>query len=158
MEDPSWAAWAVPSPVCTAGTGGFTKVKKEVPAKTHQRVRERLPRLPELVGTTEAHHGTQKMLLAASQATAVGEAFDYERRRYRRISRREDRTETRFQYRSEMVLIEDMAAAEQFDVVRDEDEAFRAWAVIEMLRHTGVRLEEPFHAPRAGVLSAPRHR
>ncbi|MEU9147977.1 hypothetical protein [Streptomyces sp. NPDC048349] len=35
-----------------------------------------------------------------------------------------------------------MATTEQFDVTRDEDEAFWAWAIIETLRHTGVRLEE----------------
>lgn len=72
LEDPSWAAWAVPSPVRKADTGGFTKVKKKVRAKMHQRVRGRLPRLPELVDTTEAHHSTQKKLLAAAQVATVG--------------------------------------------------------------------------------------
>ncbi|MFJ2833551.1 hypothetical protein ACIPC1_39425 [Streptomyces sp. NPDC087263] len=136
LEDPAWAAWAVSSPVRKGDTGGFTKVKKKVRAKMHQRVRERLPRLPELVDTTETHHSTQKKLLTAAQATDIGEIFDRGGQRYRRISRREDRTKTRLQYRPEMVLIEDMATAEQFDVTRDEDEAFWAWAIIETLRHT----------------------
>ncbi|WP_331747879.1 hypothetical protein [Streptomyces sp. NBC_00842] len=56
-----------------------------------------------------------------------------------------------------MVLIEDMVTAEQFDVTRDEDEAFRAWAIIETLRHTGVRLEELLEITHL-ALSAPRHR
>ncbi|MEV7090031.1 hypothetical protein AB0O07_29805 [Streptomyces sp. NPDC093085] len=109
LEDPGWAAWAVPSPVRESDTGGFTKVKKKVRAKMRQRVRERLPRLPEPVNTTETRHSTQKKLLAAAQVTAVGEIFDHEGRRYRRISRRGVRPKTRFQHRPEMVLIEDMA-------------------------------------------------
>ncbi|TQE24304.1 site-specific integrase [Streptomyces ipomoeae] len=60
LEDPSWAVWAVPSPVHRSDTGGFTKVKKKARAKMHQRVRERLPRLPELVDTTERHHAHQR--------------------------------------------------------------------------------------------------
>ncbi|MFF7551241.1 tyrosine-type recombinase/integrase [Streptomyces canus] len=111
LEDPSWAAGAVPSPVRKADTGGFTKVKKKVRARMHQRVRERLPR------------------------------------------HREDRTKTRFKYRPEMVLIEDMATAEQFDVTRDEDEAFWAWAIIETLRHTGVRLEELLEVTHLALVS-----
>jgi integrase len=153
LEEPSWAAWAVPSPVRKADTGGFTKVKKKVRTRMHQRVRERLPRLPELVDTTEAHHSTQNKLLAAAQATSVGEIFDHGGRGYRRISRREDRTKKRFQYRPEMVLIEDMATAEQFDVTRDEDEAFWAWAIIETLRHTGVRLEELLEITHLALVS-----
>lgn len=153
LEDPSWAAWAVPSPVRKADTGGFTKVKKKVRAKMHQRVRERLPRLPELVDSTEAHHSTQKRLLAVAQATTVGETFDYEGQHYRRISRREDRTKKRFQYRPEMVLIEDLGTAEQVDVTRDEDEAFWSWAIIETLRHTGVRLEELLEITHLALVS-----
>jgi len=154
LEDPSWAFWAVPSPVRKSDTGGFTKVKKKVQARMRQRVRERLPRLPELVGTTEAHHNVQKKLPAAAQATVVGETFNHGGLRYRRISRRGDRTRRHFQYRPEMVSIEDTATAEQFDVTRDEDEAFWAWAIIETFRHTGVRLDELLEITHLALVSS----
>ncbi|MER5562123.1 site-specific integrase [Streptomyces sp. NPDC002506] len=141
LEDPSWAAWAVPSPVRRSDTGGFTKVKKAT-AKMHQRVRERLPRLPELVETTEHHHAIQQRLLAAAVAVVVGEPFVHDGRHYRRIDRAEHRSQRRIHYRPTIVLAQDDATGEQFDLTRAEDEAFWAWAVIEPLRHTGIRFEE----------------
>lgn len=92
-------------------------------------------------------------LLAMRTAAAHPWPGGRRRWRYRRISRREDRTKTRFQYRPEMVLIEDMVTAEQFDVTRDEDEAFWAWAIIETLRHTGVRLEELLEITHLALVS-----
>ena len=40
------------------------------------------------------------------------------------------------------VKIEDVATGERINVTQTEDEAFWSWAVIETLRHTGVRVEE----------------
>lgn len=153
LEDPSWAAWAVPSPVRRSDTGGFTKVKKKARAKMHQRVRERLPRLPELVDTTEQHHAHQKRLLAAAEATPIGETFALDGRDYRRIDRKGDQLRKRFHYRPTIVLAQDITTGEQLDLTRSEDEAFWAWAVIETLRHTGVRLEELLELTHLALVS-----
>ncbi|MEV0415868.1 hypothetical protein AB0I68_35175 [Streptomyces sp. NPDC050448] len=93
----------------------------------HQRVRERLPRLPELVDTTEGHHAEQQHLLTAAEATPVGETFEQEGRQYRRIDRKDDETRKRFHYRPTIVLVQDLATGEQLDLTRSEDEAFGAW-------------------------------
>ncbi|MGE7439755.1 tyrosine-type recombinase/integrase [Kitasatospora sp. NPDC001175] len=153
LEDPNWAAWAAPSPVRRCDTGGFTKVKKKARAKMHQRVRERLPRLPELVDATEQHHADQQQLLSTADATPVGETFTHDGRHYRRIDRKQDRSRKRFHYRPTIVLAEDLATGEQLDLTRGEDEAFWAWAVIETLRHTGIRLEELLELTHLALVS-----
>ena len=142
LEDPSWVRWAVPSPVRQRDLSGFAKEKKQVQARMHQRVRERLPRLPELLAAAERHHADQKGLLAAAEATALGQIFEHDGRRYRRISRDEDRAPRRLQYRQSMILAEDLATGAPHDVTHSEDEAFWALAVIETLRQTGIRIEE----------------
>ncbi|MEV5598963.1 site-specific integrase [Streptomyces sp. NPDC052496] len=153
LEEPIWAAWAVPSPVRRSDTGGFTKVKKKARAKMHQRVRERLPRLPELVETTEHHHALQQKLLAAAEAAAVGETFVHDGRHYLRIDRTDHRSKRRLHYRPTIVLAQDIATGEQLDLTRAEDEAFWAWAVIETLRHTGIRLEELLELTHMALVS-----
>jgi hypothetical protein len=142
LEDPRWAPWAVPSPVRQADLAGFAKTKKAVAARMHQRVRERLPRLPDLVAAVDQYRGEQARLLAAAEATVVGQEFDHAGHHYRRISRDQDRASRRLQYRSSMVLIEDTTTRDQHDVTRGEDEAFWSWAIIETLRHSGTRIEE----------------
>jgi len=72
LEDPSWAPWAVASPIRRADTEGITAHHKKVTSQMHQRIRERLPQLPILVETAERHRAEQANLLAAADATAVG--------------------------------------------------------------------------------------
>lgn len=111
LEDPSWVRWAVPSPVRQSDLSGFAKEKKQVQARMHQRIRERLPRLPDLLAAAESHHADQKELLAATEAAAIGQAFEHAGRRYRRISRSEDRAPRRLQYRQSMILPKTWTAA-----------------------------------------------
>lgn len=142
LEDPSWVQWAVPSPVRQRDLIGFAKEKKQVQARMHQRVRERLPRLPDLLAAAESHHAEQEELLAAAEAAAIGQSFEHDGHRYRRISREQDRAPRRLQYRQSMVLAEDLDSGVQHDITHSEDEAFWALAVIETFRHTGIRIEE----------------
>jgi site-specific recombinase XerD len=153
LEDPSWARWAMPSPIRQSDLAGFAKQKKGTQARMHQRIRERLPRLPDLVDAAERHYGEQKSLLAAAEAVAAGEVFDHDGHCYRRIGRDEDRTPGRLQYRPSMVVVEDVANGDQHDVTRNEDEAFWALAIIETLRHTGCRIEELLEITHLALVS-----
>ncbi|WP_239311020.1 MULTISPECIES: site-specific integrase [unclassified Frankia] len=153
LEDPSWVPWAVPSPIRQADLGGFAKEKKTVQARMHQRVRERLPRLPDLVDAAERHRAEQGSLLAAAQTADVGQCFEHAGTRYRRIGHDEDRARQRPRYRTSMILVEDAASGVQRDVTRDEDDAFWAWVVIETLRHTGCRIEEMLEITHLALVS-----
>src|SRR5262249_29932862 len=45
LEDPTWAEWAVPSPVRRSELTGMSKDRRKTISEMHQRVRERLPHL-----------------------------------------------------------------------------------------------------------------
>lgn len=141
LQDPSWAAWSVPCPVRKVDTAGHMKAKKKVAAEMHQRARERLPRLPVLVDAVERHKSEQAAFLAALQQTPVDATFEHQGNRYRRTLPKAYR---RAGYRdsSPPAHAKDVRTGEIVDVQRAEREAFWCWAVIETLRHTGIRVEE----------------
>ncbi|MGW9389170.1 tyrosine-type recombinase/integrase [Streptomyces globisporus] len=152
LDDPSWAPHAVPSPVRRGETDGLQKHRRATVANMHQRIRERLPQLPVLVETAERHRHEQENLLAAAQATAVGETFECNGIGYRRVILK---THLQSQRRSriEAVLVEDPATGETIDLSRREDEAFWCWAIIETLRHTGIRREELLEITHLALVS-----
>jgi Phage integrase family len=150
--DPSWAVWAAPSPVRRGDTGGIVKARQQVSAQMHQRIRERLPQLPILVETAERHHTEQRGLLQAANKTPAGHVFEHGGRRYRVIDGTADATSGG---RSDpgQVIVEEIPAADRFDLARAEDEAFWSWAIIETLRHTGVRIEELLEITHLALVS-----
>ncbi|MGH3692887.1 MAG: tyrosine-type recombinase/integrase [Pseudonocardiaceae bacterium] len=152
QEDPSWVQWSVPSPVRKGETAGQMKLKKKTTAEMHQRTRDRLPRLPTLVDTAERHKAEQAALLAAASAALVGQTVHHGGREYQRILPT-CYSEPRYQYVTQPVLIQDAATGEETDVTKSENEAFNAWAVIEVLRHTGVRIEELMEITHLGLVS-----
>jgi site-specific recombinase XerD len=141
MEDPTWAQWAAPSPVRRGETDGFRKSRTKLVAKMHQRVRDRLPRLPALVNAVEDHLAVQTALLTSAAATPIGKTFAHNSRGYQRII---PSTYHRPKYRDTTppVLVEDLATGKRINLSDTEDEAFWSWAIVETLRHTGVRVEE----------------
>lgn len=154
LEDPSWAPWAVPSPVSKAETAGHMKARRKTEAEMHQRVRDRLPRLPVLVDTAERHKAEQAALLAAATPIPFGQTFTHVGREYRRVTPNAYGTAHYYWGDSSApVMVEDIATGEQTNVTDSEDEAFWAWAVIEVLRHTGVRIEELLEITHLALVS-----
>lgn len=51
------------------------------------------------------------------------------------------------------MVVEDLDPGDRRDLTRDEDDAFWAWAVIETLRHTGVRIEELLEITQLALVS-----
>src|SRR3954466_3951712 len=137
LQDPTWAEHAVPSPVRRGDTAGHAKHKRRVTAAMHQRVRERLPQLDVLADSAHRHRVAAAGLLAAAGARSVGEEFDHDGARYRRIAARQLARPENAHLR-EVVLVADVATSAVTKATQGEDNAFWAWAVIETLRHTGV--------------------
>lgn len=152
LEDPFWIPWAAPSPVRQADLAGMSKHKKSAQARSHQRVRQRLPRLPDLVGTAEAHLARCQELLAAAQAAGIGDSFDHDGRTWQRLGRFTNGASRRQAHHDVAVLAADPDGG-QHDLTRQEDEAFWAWAIIETLRHTGVRCEELLEITQLALVS-----
>ena len=107
--------------------------------------------MPILVETAERHRAEQAALLAVADAAAIGDSFDHEGSRWRRVGHK---TQSRFEPDSHpAVLLENVATGERTDVSRSEADAFWAWAIIETLRHTGVRVEELLEITHLALVS-----
>jgi integrase len=152
LEDPDWVPWAVPSPVRKADTQGYEKARRKTVAAMHQRVRERLPHLPALADTARRCLAEAAALLAEAAGCEPGEVFDHAGSRYRRKAPKSDRLSARYQS-SPSVTAENLVTGQTVSLTRLEDEAFWAWAVIETLRLSGVRLEELLEITHLALVS-----
>jgi hypothetical protein len=151
-EDPSWAPWAVRNPIRKTDTAGFAKMKKKTVAAMHQRTRERLPHLAVLVDAAERHKADQAAFLATTQGTPVDDVFTHRGRDYQRIvPAAYGKPYYRDQPAPDMVL--DLATGERIDVGKVEHQAFMSWGLIEVLRHTGVRVEELLEITHLALVS-----
>jgi len=152
LEDASWVPWAVPSPVRKSDTLGYEKARRKTLAAMHQRVRERLPHLPALADAAERCRAEMTAFLDAAAECEPGEVLDHTGARYRRTAPKSADLAPRHRG-SLSVAVEDLATGETINLTRREDEAFWAWAIIETLRHSGVRLEELLEITHLALVS-----
>ena len=152
LEDPSWARWAVPCPIRAADTFGIFHKRRAVVAKMHQHVRELLPQLSTLTDTADTYRTDQAQLLATATATAVGDSFTHVGLTYQRAGYTSSPA-TNGHTPTPDILAVNPATGERINLTRREDEAFWAWAVIETLRHTGVRIEEMLEITQLALVS-----
>jgi len=134
LDDPSrWAQWAVPCPV-RQNEIGSRKTSQHRKSRMDARTRERLPVLPALVSAVARHRTDTAALLTAARQAAAGEEFTAAGRTLIRMPVRDGSPLK--------VWARDPASGERTDLTGEEDYAFWAWAAIEVLRHTGIRIEE----------------
>jgi integrase len=98
-----------------------------------QRTRERLPVLPAMIAAVDRRRTASAQQLAAAQATRPGETFTIDGRTLRRA------VTTRAPAN---IWAADPAGGARRNLTREEDRAFWAWAAVQVLRLTGVRVEE----------------
>ena len=133
-EDPArWGPFAFRSPV-SANDVSHKKDRLRRKSRMDQRTRERLPVLPALVRfvALEGHRSAE--LLAAAEATAPGELFDAADETLRRPVLKTKTTGR--------IWGEDPLSGRRHDLTFEEHRAFWTWAMVEVLRHTGIRIEE----------------
>ncbi len=133
-EEPErWAQWAVPSPVSDAEVS-WAKERKRRKARMDQRTRERLPVLPDLTRTAAERRNVTASRLQAAVATAPGEVIEGTGGTLRRA--------VAPKANGRHVWAEDAATGKRRNLSYEEEEAFWAFAAIEVLRLTGIRCEE----------------
>ena len=133
LEDPArWAQWVAPCPV-GAEEINQRKAARQRKARMDARTRERLPVLPVLVRTTAERHKKARTLLQSAQQVPPGASFTVDGQSLTRsiIGRPTDK-----------IWAHDARTGKRRDLGMEEDLAFWAWAAIETLRMTGVRIEE----------------
>ncbi|MFE9045501.1 hypothetical protein ACFYOG_31925 [Streptomyces sp. NPDC007818] len=121
---------------------GNHKALAQTQARMHHRVRERLPHLGHLVEAAERERDETATLPAAAKGTQFDEYFDHEGTRYLRVLPADHKVTSRPDHVTPHVYIQAEGSTKRINRSMADDEAFWAWAVIETLRHTGVRVEE----------------
>ena len=134
LEDPArWGPWAAPCPVTSVDVNRW-KERMHRKARMDQRTRERLPVLPVLVRTANQRRRTAQDFLQAAEQAPPGTLIPGTDAKLRKalvpkaIGRH--------------VWAEDTATGKRRNLSYEGDEAFWAFATIEVLRLTGIRCEE----------------
>jgi integrase len=134
-EDPArWGPYAVRCPV-SASDASHKRDRKQRKSRIDQRTRERLPLLPALVAWAHAERDAAAQRLHAAAAAGPGEMFTAGGQDLRRAVMRTAKTTGR-------IWATSPAGGKRRDLTYEEHRAFWAWALIEVLRHTGIRIEE----------------
>jgi Phage integrase family len=134
VEDPArWGPWAVPCPV-GAEEVNQRKDKRRRKSRIDARTRERLPVLPVLVRDLDERRKTAAALLDAARRTEPGQQFTVA-----------EQTLTRIRpgwSAAAKIWAQEPQTGKRHDLGWEEDRAFWTFAAVEVLRSTGIRIEE----------------
>ena len=134
LDDPArWGPWAVPCPI-RANDVQYRKMASRRKARMNQRTRERLPVLPVLSAAVTSARQDAAARLEAARGAGPGEMFTAGGQTLRRA--------TVLRRASPRVWAEDPQTGKRRDLTREEDNVFWAFAAVEVLRKTGIRVEE----------------
>ncbi|MEV7304103.1 tyrosine-type recombinase/integrase [Streptomyces clavifer] len=134
LEDPGrWGPWVAPSPV-RADELENRKVQRRRKARMDARTRERLPVLPILVRTVDQRRKDAAAVLEAARHASPGEAFAGAGQQLVRAVVPHGT--------AGRIWAEDPHTGKRRDLGLEDERAFWTWAVIEVLRATGIRIEE----------------
>jgi Phage integrase family len=133
-EDPArWGPWVVPCPI-RLEEASHVKERQRRKSRMDQRTREQLPILPVLVATVErARHDSADRLQAAQQVVA-GQEFTAAGQRLRRS--------VMTRHAGARIWADDLRTGRRRDLTLEEHQGFWTWAAVEVLRATGLRIEE----------------
>jgi hypothetical protein len=136
-----WAQWVAPCPILPRDLKGFGKRRREINRRMADRTRVRQPLLPVLVRHVEDRYERLAALLEAARPVPLGKPFEHQGRRYRRTDSRDDRRRAKILAEPTVRVIEH-DTGETIHVTMAEESAFWEWVAVEILRHSGIRVEE----------------
>jgi integrase len=139
QEPARWAQWACRSPVSEAEIKGYRKWRLSLQSEMHERTRIRAVRVGELADAAERNYHDKRALLEAGRRARPGEQFRHGSTTYLRMDH------AAHELAHPRLVAVDAAGepvGDPFDIVFEEEDAFWGFAVIEVLRHTGIRIEE----------------
>lgn len=132
-EEPQrWARWVAPCPV-KANECAVRKAKLLRKSRMDQRTRDQLPALPSLVDALNRYRQRCEQLLQVARNTATGQLF---------TCHGESWTRPQMPYNHTSKIYAADGAGRRHDLSTREERAFWAWALVEVLRHSGARIEE----------------
>ena len=139
QEPARWAPWACRSPVSEAELKAYQKWRLSLQSEMHERTRVRAVRMGELADAAERNYHDKRALLDAARHARPGDQFHSGAETYVRLD-----------HAAHELAHPKIAAVDAtgevvgvpLDMVFEEEDAFWGFAVIEVLRHTGIRIEE----------------
>jgi len=135
VDDPArWGPWVAPCPIRDADTSRQRKTRSHRKSRMDQRTRERMPILPVLVTAVDAERKAAAERLRAAQDTAPGEQFTATGQTLRRAKT--------VHASVGKIWADDPDTGKRRDLTLEEHKAFWTWAAVEVLRHSGIRVEE----------------
>ncbi len=133
-DDPArWGPHAVRCPV-TASEASHKNDRSRRKSRMDQRTRERLPVLPALVAWVAAERQSAAERLQAAQDSPAGQLFTAGGQTLRRAVMKTTTTGR--------IWAEDPATGKRRDLTFEEHRGFWTWAMVEVLRLAGIRIEE----------------
>ncbi|MGW6602500.1 tyrosine-type recombinase/integrase [Streptomyces sp. NPDC055036] len=143
MDDPArWGIWAAPCPIREEEMSR-RKERSGRKSRMDQRTRERLPVLPVLVQTVDTERRLAAERLKAAQATSPGADFTAAGQIWHRPATKNPAAK---------IWADDPATGRRRDLTLEEHRAFWSWAIVEVLRHTGIRIEELTELSHQGLV------
>jgi hypothetical protein len=138
-DPPRWARWASRPPVSEREVKAYRKWRLSLRSEMHERTRTLAVRVTELADAAEAHYHRMRTLLDAARRVGAGETFTGADGTYVRLD------SASHPHAHPKVTVLDAGGEQQgesLDLVFEEEDAFWGFAVVEVLRHTGIRIEE----------------
>ncbi len=134
IDDPArWGPWAASPPV-RAEHVGAERHRRQRKARMDQRTRERMPVLPILSAHVTRERDAATERLKACLAAAPGQEFTTGGQTLRRCAVKAKH--------ATQPWAQDPAGGRRRDLAWEEHRAFWTWAAVEVLRLTGIRIEE----------------
>ena len=134
LHDPArWGPWVAPCPVAPSELERRKHLRRRK-ARMDARTRDRLTVLPALASATARWRDDSQALLAAARQAGPGQEFTTAGLTLIRSNRPKAAPRN--------IWAHDPATGSQRLLNREEEHAFWAWAIIEVLRLTGIRVEE----------------
>lgn len=140
-EPEQWAVWVAACPVTDADVRGYGVRRRRVKERMDDRTRQRQPLLRILVEHMENRYGHLRELLGQATGAAGGETVTIDGHAYQRLWSRADQRRGRHAATANVRVL-DQHSGNHLNVTRAEGAAFWEWAIVEVLRHSGVRIEE----------------
>jgi site-specific recombinase XerD len=136
-----WAQWVAPCPIRDPETRGKAARRRRSSERIADRTRRRQPLLPALVEHVETKYTQLAELLAAGASAAPGATVTVGGLSYQKVFTDYD-LHREIAFGQAQVRVRDQATGKLVNVSRAEQKAFWEWAIVETLRHSGVRVEE----------------
>ncbi len=131
-DDPArWAHWVAPCPI-KASEVTRKKAQARVKARMDQRTRTQLPLLPALVRAVEQQRKDAEERITTAKATSAEGRFTAVGQEFQRCRQGD----------SGRSFVIELTTGKRRDLSHEESAAFWSWATVEVLRHTGIRIEE----------------